>query len=298
MISLSRSMPALLALSMTAGVHAQVQTFELQGRVVALVDDLGVFTGVAVDDEASALLRYDPGADPLAPIDAFGRAEFEIQALSASFGGVGYNPIGPSYGQIAVGTDAFDGLSEDVIGLLPPEFFGVGADSARFFGSLAPIGGANSASINATFTGPTDWLDGGQLPGEEIFTSNIIETGNVVVSYATIGFVEVPCNDENATGPCFTLDLVESTAVIEVESVSSGGVTLWVAAGVEEEDETCFGDLNNDGTTDLGDFGVFGAAFGSVLGELNFNADCDFDGDGDVDLGDFGAFGNAFGCIR
>ncbi|MEM1424763.1 MAG: hypothetical protein AAGH64_12275 [Planctomycetota bacterium] len=57
----------------------------------------------------------------------------------------------------------------------------------------------------------------------------------------------------------------------------------------------CVGDFDNDGDVDLGDFGVFGAAFGSVSGDMNYDPAADFDKDGDVDLGDFGVFGAEFG---
>lgn len=57
---------------------------------------------------------------------------------------------------------------------------------------------------------------------------------------------------------------------------------------------TCAGDFDGDGDVDLGDFGVFGSAFNSNVGDANYNAAADFDGDGDVDLGDFGVFGGEF----
>ncbi len=58
---------------------------------------------------------------------------------------------------------------------------------------------------------------------------------------------------------------------------------------------TCPADFDNDGDVDLGDFGVFGAAFNSMTGDMNYNPAADFDNDGDVDLGDFGVFGAQFG---
>lgn len=67
---------------------AQQQTFQLEGRVVALVDDLGVFSDVSIDDQASAFLTYDPGNESLAPLDGFGRAEFDIQDIQANVGGL------------------------------------------------------------------------------------------------------------------------------------------------------------------------------------------------------------------
>ncbi len=57
----------------------------------------------------------------------------------------------------------------------------------------------------------------------------------------------------------------------------------------------CSADFDGDFDVDLGDFGVFGAAFNSAVGDMNYNAAADFDMDGDVDLGDFGIFGSQFG---
>ncbi len=57
----------------------------------------------------------------------------------------------------------------------------------------------------------------------------------------------------------------------------------------------CVADFDNDGDVDLGDFGVFGAAFNSMTGDANYDPAADFDNDGDVDLGDFGVFGAEFG---
>ncbi|GAB4515789.1 MAG: hypothetical protein Tsb0013_20340 [Phycisphaerales bacterium] len=57
----------------------------------------------------------------------------------------------------------------------------------------------------------------------------------------------------------------------------------------------CLGDFDRDGDVDLGDFGIFGGAFGSFAGDPSYNAAADFDNDGDVDLGDFGIFGGEFG---
>ncbi|MEM1422514.1 MAG: M12 family metallo-peptidase [Planctomycetota bacterium] len=57
----------------------------------------------------------------------------------------------------------------------------------------------------------------------------------------------------------------------------------------------CVGDFDGDGDVDLGDFGVFGAAFGTSVGDPDYDAQADVDSDGDVDLGDFGVFGAEFG---
>ena len=57
---------------------------------------------------------------------------------------------------------------------------------------------------------------------------------------------------------------------------------------------TCAADFDLDGDVDLGDFGIFGSAFGSFLGDANYDPAADLDNDGDVDLGDFGLFGSEF----
>ena len=57
----------------------------------------------------------------------------------------------------------------------------------------------------------------------------------------------------------------------------------------------CLADFDNDGDVDLGDFGIFGGAFGAMLGDPSYNASADFDSDSDIDLGDFGIFGTEFG---
>jgi hypothetical protein len=59
--------------------------------------------------------------------------------------------------------------------------------------------------------------------------------------------------------------------------------------------EPCEGDLDGDNTRDLNDFTLFAAAYGSVLGDANYNPDADMDGDGTVDLSDFGLFAAVYG---
>ncbi|MEM1422730.1 MAG: hypothetical protein AAGH64_01885, partial [Planctomycetota bacterium] len=60
-------------------------------------------------------------------------------------------------------------------------------------------------------------------------------------------------------------------------------------------DPACAADFDANGTVDLGDFGVLGAAFNAQLGDDGYTPAADIDADGDVDLGDFGIFGAQFG---
>ncbi|MEM1424445.1 MAG: hypothetical protein AAGH64_10640, partial [Planctomycetota bacterium] len=70
---------------------------------------------------------------------------------------------------------------------------------------------------------------------------------------------------------------------------------LYFEGDLPGDPNACVGDFDDDGDVDLGDFGIFGAAFGSSNGDMNYAAQADFDADGDVDLGDFGVFGAEFG---
>ncbi len=58
----------------------------------------------------------------------------------------------------------------------------------------------------------------------------------------------------------------------------------------------CVGDLDGDGDTDVFDFGIFGPAFGTSLGDPGFVPEADFDGNNTIDVFDFGIFGPDFGC--
>ncbi len=57
------------------------------------------------------------------------------------------------------------------------------------------------------------------------------------------------------------------------------------------------GDVDGDNEVTLFDFGALVAAFGSVPGDSNWNADADLDGDAEVTLFDFGVLVGNFGAI-
>ncbi len=52
-------------------------------------------------------------------------------------------------------------------------------------------------------------------------------------------------------------------------------------------DTVCPGDVNGNKAVDVNDLSAMSAAYGSVIGDSNYNANADFDGDGDVDLSDY-----------
>lgn len=58
----------------------------------------------------------------------------------------------------------------------------------------------------------------------------------------------------------------------------------------------CAADLDGSGTTDVLDFAIFAAAFGSTLGDANFDPAADLDGSNTIDVLDFSLFAADFGC--
>lgn len=57
----------------------------------------------------------------------------------------------------------------------------------------------------------------------------------------------------------------------------------------------CLADFDGDGDVDLTDFGTFGSAFNSVVGDPNYDPRSDYDNNGAVDIVDFGTFVTEFG---
>jgi hypothetical protein len=61
------------------------------------------------------------------------------------------------------------------------------------------------------------------------------------------------------------------------------------------DDCQCIGDLDGDNVRDLTDFSLFAAAYGSQIGDANYDPNADIDGDGTVDLTDFTLFASFYG---
>lgn len=58
----------------------------------------------------------------------------------------------------------------------------------------------------------------------------------------------------------------------------------------------CPGDINGDGQTNLTDLAILLAAYGTQIGDPNYNPDADFEPDGDVDLADLASLLSDYGC--
>ena len=71
---------------------------------------------------------------------------------------------------------------------------------------------------------------------------------------------------------------------------NSGAVTLLL------EEVACLGDLDGDGDTDLADLAMLLAAYGTSIGDPNYNPDADFDASGTVDLPDLATLLSDYGC--
>ncbi len=147
---------------------------------------------------------------------------------------------------------------------------------------------------------------GGGAPGADIFVVDISNNdGATWTNVETVGPTGPGTNGGWLRHAFEVADVIAPTAQMRLRfiasDVGSGSIIEAGLDGFEVADavctdiNTCTADFDNDGDVDLGDFGVFGAAFNSMTGDANYDAAADFDADGDVDLGDFGVFGSQFG---
>ena len=158
--------------------------------------------------------------------------------------------------------------------LLPfdPEPFAVGAIATVTPGDLVPANSVVSFTLDVADQDVQGYLQDALASGE----LRVMLTSLQFASFQSM---------EGAFASFFTK-----------ENIFSSGRRATLHMTVEcSPQSTCAADFDNDGDVDLGDFGQFGAAFGSMTCDANFDAAFDFDSDGDVDLGDFGVFGSEFG---
>ncbi len=141
------------------------------------------------------------------------------------------------------------------------------------------MGGTPSSRIITTLRGNTVELFS---DGSFTFTLDSVPVGDDVLD----AFLYEAYRDAITSGTGGPVTSEPAIVVIRLTPSTGGGPI---------NNRICTADLDNDGDVDLGDFGIFSAAFGSTAGDLSYNSDADFENDGDVDLGDFGAFGNEFG---
>lgn len=112
----------------------------------------------------------------------------------------------------------------------------------------------------------------------------------------TVANIDVPLGSNSTTREAGTGLTATGVLVAHIDFTDgSSGLFRLRIPDVADIPPPCNADFNADGDVDLGDFGDFGAAFGSMVGDVGYNTAADFDNDGDVDLSDFGTFGAEFG---
>ena len=182
----------------------------------------------------------------------------------------------------------------------------------------AIAGASNIASISAATSGaafqtgllggtPTatslERAVGGQLPAANGLNMSVDQsttitlfTADVTIDAGATGTITLRAGVSDISGGVILYPDINSGANITAPSGAGTSIAFTdLVIDTDTQANSCVGDINGDGVVDLGDFGAFGAAFGSSTGDVNYNASADFNSDGNVDLGDFGAFGAEFG---
>ncbi|RMF76642.1 MAG: hypothetical protein D6744_12125, partial [Planctomycetota bacterium] len=105
------------------------------------------------------------------------------------------------------------------------------------------------------------------------------------------GGLELACNDDSCGLQSEVTIPVTAGSVYYIRVAGYNGAegAYSLLASIQ-----CCGDLDGDGDTDVDDFNLFLAAFGSCTGDANYNPDADYDSDGCVELEDYQAWVQCF----
>ncbi|MEM1423661.1 MAG: hypothetical protein AAGH64_06625, partial [Planctomycetota bacterium] len=145
--------------------------------------------------------------------------------------------------------------------------------------TVNPIGAEDGFEVAYSIDGGTSWITIRDYSTAGFWREDTIDVTAEIGTPADLR-IRFEARDDN---PGNVLECAVDAIVIDTQFCEDPGTTV------------CGGDFDGDGDVDLGDFGVFGAAFGSFDTDSNWDPRADFDNDGDVDLGDFGVFGAEFG---
>ncbi len=234
-----------------------------------------------------------PDADPGRPMTLFGlgfRNGYTALEFVANPGTPFYGPSGEGYGPASFGTNIrhaypidFDdqGMPRDVSTNLDEPNLGANAFNPR------PLAiGACALQPGATITDGTVFTFVVRLsdPAVRKYVREGLQAGQLGFSLATLH----PASGDPSGGSGGNYPFFYMT------ENGSGAATLDIT--YEIAPPGCVGDLDGDGDTDVFDFGIFGPAFGSAMGDPGFVPEADFDGNGIIDVFDFGIFGPDFGC--
>ncbi|GAB4543824.1 MAG: hypothetical protein Tsb0013_00380 [Phycisphaerales bacterium] len=169
--------------------------------------------------------------------------------------------------------------------------------SSTFTTDVAPVGAfALLSPANFAVVSVTPVLDWGDAPNATEYLLEV-STSSLFLSNAIEQTIPAPTSEYSVVPGELAPNTQYFWRVTASNSGSSIGSIPTSSRFTTENTpvNTCVGDFDNDGDVDLGDFGIFGGAFGSMTGDANYDPAADFDNDGDVDLGDFGIFGGEFG---
>ena len=247
---------------------------------------------------------------PLADSQRVFDATFEIIPIG---GGIefavtdvpGFNALLPSNSAIPAGFStlppnaevSFDAPAIEIDGVLANLWHWDGTGNVEFAPAtiLTSISKAPSGLFNASLDGSSNDIDG--------FVINFTNSSGGLHQHVDFQIANSPLAPEGFYLWSFVLTVDELVAepVYFVHALGAfdqqayDDAMDYVRSTFVDPVLLCAGDFDGDNDVDLGDFGVFGAAFGTTTGDANFNPSADFDNAGDVDLGDFGVFGAEFG---
>jgi hypothetical protein len=140
-----------------------------------------------------------------------------------------------------------------------------------------------------------------------IFVENFTYDGTAPAVYFYLGETDTQADFVNGleTKPLLDRAYDDESLVVTLPDGASvddyGAISVWCAAFDVNFTSASFepnviGDTDGDGDVDQADLGDLLAAFGSMQGDANYNADADFDEDGDVDQADLGSLLSNYGC--
>lgn len=207
-------------------------------------------------------------------------------------GGTGYDPSIPAYAEWTIEKNTISGSA--------------GAQS----GVYATGGGYGQSAVSVMNNTITDFDNGVRLVNDGDIVAKATVGVNDLGGNRDFGITNVAANGEvdamynwwgDATGPLDTIGTDEAPPCYDPSTmVNADGAGVGVSENVNYcpwlVALPCAGDVDSDGDTDLADLAALLAAYGTSVGDPNYNPHADFDEDGDVDLSDLAFLLADYGC--
>ena len=216
--------------------------------------------------------------------------------------------------------DPFLGTPAPIPGIIGVEDYDVGGegvayhdvDGANNGGQYRPSEGVDielcgEGGFNMGWVREGEWIEytvNVQIPGQYTVEARVASqtTGGIFHLEFTGGGATSDTFIAPVTGGWQTWTTVSTTVTLEAgeqimrfvnDGSASSEYNLQWFSFIPPPPAGCTGDLDNDGDTDVFDFGTFAANFGQAVSP---GTSGDLDGDGDVDVFDFASFASGFGC--